>query len=176
MSLYLIFFFPCFCHSQLKALEKAGRVDGSSFVFPLALSSFGSNYFVAEEVSSHKNSLPFSASVVSLGLDVPVLLSDLAAHSSVSCSQAGSGCSCRAPQLSLAAWTLPFPWEYTDLLLGQALLLLLDPCAFLFVCFHPFAIHPARSFLLCVLCCCSEMWWHCGVPFLLLSALPCPGY
>lgn len=112
---------------------------------------------------------------MSLGLDVPVLLSDLAAHSSVSCPTAWVW-------LFLAAWTLLFPWEYTDLFLGQtspAFGSLWFFCLFVlfyFVCFPPFAIHLARSSLPRVLCCCPEMWWHCGVPFLLLPALPCPGY
>lgn len=171
-----IFFFSCFFYDQLKALEKTGRFNGSSFIFPLPLPFFGSHYFAAGEVSSHNYSVPFNASVVSLGLDLCCSLT--LQHIPLSPAlQAQSRCSLQGTTALPGCQDPPFPWEYTYLLLGSTWL---SSPAFgwlWFFCFPPFAIPLGRSSLSRLLCCCSRTWCHCGVPLpIAVSAASSPSW
>lgn len=82
--------------------------------------SLAVNYFVAGKVSKHKYSLPFTAAVMSLGLDLSMLLSDLAAHSSESSALQAPSCCSSQGSASVVAWTLLFPRVGAYLLLGRA--------------------------------------------------------
>lgn len=124
-----------------------------------------------QEKSQAIRSLPFNAAAMSLGWDLFALLSDLAAHSSVS--SAPQAVPCRAPRPSLVVWMLLLPWGCTWAALDCALLPL-DHGGFL---------PPSSCHLYCqILLVWSLGPWSChwvSLPIpvtVLLPPLPCPGY
>lgn len=143
-----------------------------------------------QEKSQTIKSLPFNAAAVSLGWDLFALLSDLAAHSSVSSApQAPLAVPHRALSPSLVVWTLLLPWGCAWAALDRALLPL-DHGGF---CFPPLAISVVRSSLSCLLgrglaagCLCpsqSPRYFHSFLALairkkealVLVQRLSCPG-
>lgn len=118
---------------------------------------------------------------MSLGLDLSTLLSDLAAHSSVSSALRAPSCCFLQGTASVSGCLDPPRSSAMPLLaLGQHLIRLSFLWIMVAFCFPPFAIHLARSSFF-YLFCCSQMWSHCWVSLpipvaALLPLLASPGY